>query len=268
MKKYLCVSLALVATIVALGATAVIKTPESIQAAEAYSFKHSKGLHVTATGTVKVKPDFASVIFNVETKHKNVDDARKENAELMSKLIDSLKEHGVNESDTKTTGFYIYPDHDYYRNQIIGHRASNQLTVKVRDIDSVGKIIDNATSAGASMISGIQFGIEDDAVHYNEALIKAVELAKNKAKILAGAVELENIRIVSIKEVSNGYHGFGRFDYVSRCSSGSGHTPVMHNEIEVSATVEIRYELETHCQTNALPFLVDAQHTHLNNVTN
>ena len=162
---------------------------------------------LTGTGKVQVQPDFATISLGVETK--NLAD----NEKKVKELIETLGQHGVEESDIKNTWFNIY--HDHY----CGHRVNNQLSVTVRNIEDLGKIIAATTSAGATFVSGIQFGIEDSSVAYNQAIEKAIESAKQKASVFG------DLQIISIKEIQNyGYE---------------------HDNVEITATVEIVFSVSS-----------------------
>ena len=235
MKKKIFLSLALVAFALTLGLTANLRPISSASAAEdslvshsqnhnhsseykqCYkSYKHrcnnSQKLIVTGSATTMVQPDFATVSFSIETTNKNLEVAQKENSTIMQNIKSVLSTHNLSEQDLTTNWFNIYPEYNYnYGNQTqpTGHRVSNQLSLKVREIDNIGKIIDTLTASGANMISGIQFGIEDNSNAYNEALSYAVENAKQKAIVLSNA-NIDDLRIVVVKEMPIGHICFER----------------------------------------------------------
>lgn len=244
MKKYLLIAFALVAS-ATIFAIAVHK-PKSLAAEVSGQVMQSEAqtIKVTGTGKVKVQPDFATIGLSVETKSRNIEEAQSENAKIVQELIETLAKHGVHESDIKTTWFNIYPDHDHYGGRVLGHRVSNNLSVKVRNIENVGKIIDASTSAGAGIVSGVQFGILDSVAPYNLALRKAVDSAREKAFVLSVATEVAGYetRIVSVKEITNNF-GFETYARASADGFGGGHTQIMHDDIEVSATVEIVFKV-------------------------
>ncbi|MCL2375298.1 MAG: SIMPL domain-containing protein [Firmicutes bacterium] len=202
----------------------------------------NKALIVTGTGVVKAKPDFASISLSIETRSSNLEDAQRENTKIVENLIKMLKEQNINKQDITTNWFNIYPEYDYSLGQrLLGHRVSNQLSVKVRDIASVGKIIDLSIAAGANIISGVQFGVEDGSAAYNKAMVKAVETAIQKAVVLSKAAGFEDVKIVFVKETSVNYFGFGRHCYAGSYAD-SGHTIIMNNDIDITASVEIVFE--------------------------
>jgi len=81
--------------------------------------------------------------------------------------------------------------------------VQNQLTVKVRDLDNLGAILDKVVSLGSNQLSGIRFAIDDPKPLMNEARQAAVKDALDKAKLYAGAAGVAVGEIISISE--NGY---------------------------------------------------------------
>jgi len=247
MKKYTLAVITLVTFVLFFG-VAVFNMPQTIfvEASGGCCNNISVDITVTGTGTVRKKPDIATVSLNIETKNKNLKYAQNENADIVRKLIDTLKSQNIPEQDITGSWFNIYPEYDYCGSgqRFSGHKVSNQLNIKVREIANVGKIIELSAAAGASIISGIQFGVENNSKAYNEALVNAIESAKQKAKILSTATGLNNLSIVSVKEIPMSFLGFERYDF-SMCSSGAGNTSIICNDIEVSVTVEVMFVSKT-----------------------
>jgi len=238
MKKKYCLSV-IVLVIFVLG-IAFINTSQA-PSVNAFSNNADFSITVTGTGIVSVRPDIATINLNVETKNKNLEIAQSQNAGIMKRLIDVLKQQDITEDDISTVWFNIYPEYDYnsgFEQRFSGHRVSNQLCIKIRDIASVDKIINLSTAAGATTVSGIQFGVENNSEAYNEALVKAIESAKQKAAVLSSVTDLNELRVVSVKENPVYHFGFGRYDRVISSESLGG-ASIMHNDIEVSATVEV-----------------------------
>jgi len=238
MKKYALVTIALAVSVLILGAT-VVNAPQtmSASASECRCDNILFDITVTGTGVVRVKPSIATISLSVETKSKNLADAQSENAKIVQKLIKALYGENIAEQDISTSWFNIYPEYDYSLGQrFLGHKVSNQLNIKVRDIANVGGIVDLVTAAGANIVNGVQFGVEDNSAAYNEALTKAIESAKQKAAVLLSVTGFGDVRIISVKETSINYIGFGRY----AMSDGAGcYTSIMSNDIEIAASIEV-----------------------------
>ncbi|HID57543.1 TPA: DUF541 domain-containing protein, partial [Candidatus Poribacteria bacterium] len=148
-----------------------------------------EGIQVTGTGSVLADPDVAILNMGVSVERRSVKEAADEAAEAMEKVISSLKGRGVADEDIQTQNFSIQPQYDYVDGKQIlrGYKVINTLRVKIRDLSSVGEIIDEVVIAGGNSlrVNSILFSIDDPGKAHEEARVKAMEDARRKAEILA-----------------------------------------------------------------------------------
>ena len=119
------------------------------------------GISVSGQGRVSGTPDLATVNLGVEAFRDTVQLARDYAAAAMKSMIVTLKDYELAEGGIKTSRFGIHPRFDPNGQGIIGFQINNQLTVKIRNLDMIGKIIDNATLTGGNLtrFQGITFSI-------------------------------------------------------------------------------------------------------------
>jgi uncharacterized protein YggE len=147
-----------------------------------------EGFWVSGTGEVTVTPDLATVILSIQSQEDTVAAARTVAAEGMSKLMASLADSGIADKDIQSSGFNISQRtrwNDYTSTQtVIGYQVTNTVTVKIRNVDNVGDVIDAVVQAGGDLvrISDLTFSVEDPSVYYEEARQKAIADAKDKAE--------------------------------------------------------------------------------------
>ena len=119
-------------------------------------------------GTVTLEPDMAVLNIGVETEARTVSAARDEAATAMAAIVAAVKGHGLADVDIQTTSFNVWPRYDYFeRTQVLaGYQVSNSVSIKIRDLDKVGEIIDGVADSGrdATRINGISFTVEDPTV--------------------------------------------------------------------------------------------------------
>ncbi|HEU0021165.1 MAG TPA: SIMPL domain-containing protein [Dehalococcoidia bacterium] len=145
------------------------------------------GISVSGQGQVSGTPDLATVNLGVEASRDTVQSAREDAAAAMEKVIQTLKDNGVADQDIRTSYFSINPRYDQNYQTITGFQVSNQLTVKIRDLDSVGSVIDAVVLAGGDLtrFQGINFSIEDVKPLEKQARNAAVADMVDKANQLA-----------------------------------------------------------------------------------
>jgi len=83
---------------------------------------------------------------------------------------------------------------------IVGYRASNRVTIRLRDVTKVANVIDVLAGAGANDIGGIHFMVAQASKHLDEAREKAIADARRKAEIYAKAAGVTLGEPISISE--------------------------------------------------------------------
>ncbi len=129
---------------------------------------------------------------------------------------------------------------------LVGYQVNNQLTVKVRDLDSVGEIIDGVTESAGDLtrVDGISFSIEDSKELQDEARIAAIEDLQDKARQVAGLAGVELGRLVFITE-SGGASPvpFARFESDFAFAAAAPPTSIQSGELDVVVTVQGVFEI-------------------------
>lgn len=171
-------------------------------------------IQLSGHGEVTAAPDTAYVTSGVTSQGATAKEALAANTADMSQLIGVLKAAGIDPKDIQTSGFGVNPNYIYSDNRdangyplppkIAGYTVTNSVTVHVRDIAILGKVLDQAVSVGANTISGISFSVEDPSALYDEARKAAFADAREKADLYAGAAGVSLGAIESINE-NSGY---------------------------------------------------------------
>lgn len=164
------------------------------------------GVSVTGRGEASAAPDVAYFDVGVEVDAASVAAARSGAAKAAERVLGALKQNGVDAKDLQTSSLGISPRYDQVagRERIAGYTVTTSVTVKARNLDSVGQLIDAATSAGgnATRVQGIRFGFDDPAKLRDDARERAVADARRRADELA---RLSGIRLgkpITVEEVA------------------------------------------------------------------
>jgi uncharacterized protein YggE len=101
----------------------------------------------------------------------------------------ALKAAGIDGKDIQTSRLSLQPQSapNHSTNAIVGYRASNQVTVRLRDVTKVASTIDLLVGAGANEIGGINFMVSQASKLLDDAREQAVADARRKAEIYAKA---------------------------------------------------------------------------------
>lgn len=157
-------------------------------------------IKVMGEGVVNVNPDVAEVTVGVITENINLEAAQKENADTSKKVIDALFDMGINRDDMQTADYTVSIKYDYVDGKQVfrGYEVSNTIRVSVREISTVGEVIDTAVKNGANYIGNINFINTNAAKYYDTALQLAVVDAQNKAVAITDKLK-SKINIVPIR---------------------------------------------------------------------
>lgn len=147
---------ATIATIIVLAGMAVFLIGSTGQPVRGEQDPAERRLLVNGTGEVEATPDSAEVTVGVESEADTATLAQQQNAKIMAAAVDAVKKAGVASEDIQASGYNLFPVRPYGkasgREKLAGFRASNQLHVTVRNLENIGKLIDEAVRAGATPV--------------------------------------------------------------------------------------------------------------------
>ena len=165
-------------------------------------------LDLSVSGEVTRVPDLANISAGVVTKAATASAALQENAARMDRVIAALKRAGIADRDIQTSSINLNPEYRYPDNQspqLVAYTASNQVTVRFRDIRNSGKVLDALVSEGANQISGPNMTIEHPEQALDEARAQAIANGRARADLYARSLGMRVVRVVSVSE-SGGYY--------------------------------------------------------------
>ncbi len=203
-------------------------------------------IQITGMGSVQAKPDTASISIGVSTEDGNAQNAVSRNNAATAKVISELDGAAIEKKDLKTSNFSVYPQYRTEgtdKHQVVTYRASNTVTVTVRDLDKVGDILTRAVTAGSNQISGPNFSVSEPEKYLSEARKKAVENAMAKASVYASAAGLKLGAILSMVEEGAAVPGYAPRS-ASFAASGAP-VPVEAGEESLQARILLIVELKS-----------------------
>ena len=88
---------------------------------------------------------------------------------------------------------------------LTGYQASNNVSVKFRDIRNSGKILDALVAEGANQINGPTLTIDKPEGAYDEARVKALAVGRARAELYARSLGMRVMKLVSVSEGGGNY---------------------------------------------------------------
>lgn len=240
-------------SLVRAGAFALLLATAAVPAAQAQTATpaaetmfRATTLNLSAHGETRLAPDMATITLGVQVEAPTAQEAMRQNAQEMTKVVAALRKAGIAERDIQTSGLNLNPQYVYEQNsppKLSGYQASNQVTVRVNDLARLGAAVDATVSAGANRINGISFGLKDPTAAENAAREEAVKALAAKAELYAKATGHRISRLVSLSE-GGGYSPQPPMPVMAMARmEKDASTPIAGGELSVGIDVTGLYEL-------------------------
>lgn len=157
-----------------------------------------------------------------------------------------FKANGIDEKDIQTSSFDIFEEtRGRSGNRFRVYTVSIDVTVKVRDVDSLGKVLDAVVRAGSNSVNGVTFGLQDPTKVLDEGRENAIKDAMRKAKLYADAANVRVGKVLTISETAitetREENSFGSSGQLRRGPSPQAFVSI--GEVDVVVKVFVLYEL-------------------------
>jgi uncharacterized protein YggE len=205
------------------------------------------GIVASGSGQASGAPDVAFVNVGVQSQGQTAREALDQNAATTAAVIDALKRAGIPDKNIRTAGISVSEiraqpqPNSQTPPPIIGYRAQNTLNVTVEPVTKAGEAIDVAVTAGANVVGGIQFGINDDSALRRQALDQAAKAARADAEALAGALGVRLGALQSVAEEGTGPVPLPRVELAQADARGGAAPPIQPGELTLRVSVRVVY---------------------------
>ncbi|MEO0427434.1 MAG: SIMPL domain-containing protein [Pseudomonadota bacterium] len=230
--------------LVLLAALAVAPLPALAQE----STEPRRTVSVQGSGESAAVPDMASITLGVTTEGRTAGRALDENSRAMAGVIEALQAAGIAERDIATTSVNLNPLYDQRpdaqgRRAIRGYQATNQVRIRVRDLETLGTTLDAVAEAGATDMHGIAFGLADPTAALDEARRDAMADARRRATLYAEAAGATLGPVLSINEAGAARPVPFQAGVAMRAEAAMA-VPVSPGEQTIRANVTVVYTLQ------------------------
>jgi hypothetical protein len=201
---------------------------------------------VAGEGSVSVAPDYAQIRAGVTTRAKTAAEATDANAKLMAAVIAALTNAGIARDDIQTAQFSVSPVYTMSQpgneQKLSGFSASNEVSVKIRQLGKLGDILDRLAAAGATDIGNIAFQHSDLSKALDQAREAAVADARRKAELYAHAAGLTLGAVVWISEDSNAAPPMFAQTFRAKAATAAP-TPIMSGEDTLRVQITVGFDV-------------------------
>lgn len=205
-------------------------------------------IRVTGEADVSARPDRVQIDIGVATQAPRSQDAAAANAHQLDAVLGALRAAAGSAAQLKTINYSLTPNYQYHPNggepTIIGYTATNVVRVTLDDLAKMGGVLDAATRSGANRVQGIQFTLRDQDTVRAEALRQAATRARSEADVLAAALNLRIVRVLTVEETSPRLVPVVMRTFAAgRTAAAEVATPVESGTLDIGAQVTLTVEV-------------------------
>lgn len=246
--------------------TATAQSPPTVQVSPLGA--NSALLSLSAEGRSERVPDIAMFTAGVVTHGTSAAEALGANSRQMGRVVDALKRAGIADRDIQTSSISLSPrwsnpEAEAQRlarqtrqpytpptevPRIIGYEARNSVSVRLRRLGEMGRIIDTLVAAGANEVHGPSFTLDDQRAALDEARVEAVAEGRRRAELYARAAGMRVVRLLSISE-GGGYYPVQQIVVTGSRMSAPGAPPppppppVAVGELSLGTSLSMQFEI-------------------------
>ena len=204
-------------------------------------------LDISATGEATRVPDLATISAGVVTRAATAKAALSQNAAQMERVREALKRAGIADRDIQTSNISLNPEYRYVENQaprLTGYTASNQVSVRFRDIANTGEILDALVAVGANQINGPSLSIDKPEEALNEARAKALADGRARAETYARQLGMRVTRLLVVSESGGSFPVPPPMPVMMEARAQAASTKIDPGEQKLTVTLGMIFELQ------------------------
>jgi len=206
-------------------------------------------IRVTGDARVTAKPDRVQIDVGVTTRAALSQDAASQNARELEAVLAAVRKAAGPTAVLRTLSYSLTPNYRYHPKEgeptIEGYTALNVVQVQLDDLTRIGAVIDAATQSGANRVQGIQFTLRDQDTVRAQALREAATRARAEVDVLAAALGVKVLRILSVEESSPRFAPVRVYGGAARAMNAEAapQTQVESGTLDVTADVTLSVEV-------------------------
>jgi uncharacterized protein YggE len=201
---------------------------------------------ISGVGTASAVPDVVDIQLGVEAVSNEPVDAVSQSTSNMNAVRAVLDNMGVDPSDIQTVYYNMWVEEVYDQNgQVTGEKryhVTNQVNIRLRDLDQIGTLLEKTTSAGATNVAGITFGVADTTELEQTALDNAISNANKKAERIASEMGTTLGTVVNM--VEGGFYIPPSPYFGEKTGLGGGSAvPISQGQFSMTVQIQVVYNL-------------------------
>ncbi len=148
---------------------------------------HPRIISVTGSFEIEVPPDEVILVLGVDSHDKDLAVAKAENDRRTKRLLALATADDLDPKNIKTSALSLGPEYSDERiPKLLGYQVSQTVTLTLKDLSKYENLMTSALKAGVNRVDGINFNVAHPEKYKEEARLKAIQAARDKAVAMAG----------------------------------------------------------------------------------
>lgn len=181
-------------------------------------------ISVVGTAEIMVEPDEVSISLDITKLNKDLDIARSEAESAREKVFAATRSFNIKPEDVKTNQISVEMKYQSVRdpkNRIfdddgdeigirtfIGYQVEISVNIRLKEIKRFNEFFAELLKSGVSEVDSVSFESSKSIEYVQQARIKAMKAAYDKASAMAGAIGQTIGKAISITEGSRGSNAY------------------------------------------------------------
>jgi len=213
------------------------------------TFSHPRIISVTGTAEIKVPPDEVTLILGIDSRDKDLAIAKAENDRRGKRLLKLAKAVGVDPKNIQTSALTMGPEYTEEKiPKFLGFQVSQVVIVTLTDLSKYEDLMTNILKGGVNRVNGISFQVADPKKYRDEARLKALQAAHDKAGAMAAQLGQTVGKPWEITEGVDNDYGYVQRNYLAALpdtlQSQQEQSTVAGGEVTIRALVRASFQLE------------------------
>lgn len=204
-------------------------------------------ISVTGTGTSSAAPDGAVVRMSIVVRKPKLDVAQAAAGKVAAGVLSLTDKLKIDRGRIDTTGAVVRPDYRWNREteeqELRGYIAERQMTVLVKDLELLGRLVEGAVDVGVNQVSPPELQSSSMDAANRKALSIAASDAKANAEVLAESLGASIGKVISINAGRNAPMPPGPQMRMAAAAESDAAASYNSGDLTFSATVSVVFEL-------------------------
>ena len=203
-------------------------------------------IFVRGTAEINVDPNEAVMDLGVETHDKELAIAKSQHDARMKKVIGLARSEGIDAKDIQTSRLSMSPDYSEGKiPRLLGYEVSQTITITLKDLSKYESLITRFLAAGINRVHNANFEVAETRKFKDEARVKAIRAAKEKATAMASELGQTIGKPWAIVEDGDGNQALtnSTFGYFGNVNTKEEST-VAPGQVNIRAAVIVSFQLE------------------------